>query len=214
MKPDLRKLEQEQLKIASKAIFIDQKAKFLLIGGCDQINYMDKVICEIVVLDSKTLNIVEKKYSVKKVDCEYLPAFMAYRQMPAILDAFSKLEHKPDVLIMKGFGILHPRKAGVATHIGVVLDMPVIGIEKKLICGIEKQGTIYLGKEAVGKALVTKGGTNPIYVSPGNKTTLNKSVELVKSLLHNYKLPLPLHLAHKYAVKVKNNLSKINSEKE
>jgi deoxyribonuclease V len=92
---------------------------------------------------------------------------------------------------------LHPRKCGLASHLGVVLDQPVIGITKTLLCGKNKEGYIILNEEVVGRALFTKEKTKPLFISVGHKISLDKSIEIVKNCMRQpHKLPEPLYLAH------------------
>jgi deoxyribonuclease V len=159
------------------------------------------------------MEVVEQKYAVVDEKFPYIAGFLSYRESPAVIEAYSKLENIPDLLILEGSGILHQRKIGMASHVGLLIDKPTIGITKTLLCGEVKDGKVIVDKEVLGFELKTKEHGNPIYVSPGNKITLDKSLEIVKKLIKPpHKLPEPLHLAHRYANKIREKLEKkINS---
>ena len=199
----LIKLKKEQIKLAKKVITTDSFEKIKTIAGSDQVYVDDKVVSAIVVCDYKTLKVIESKHAVVEGKIRYKSGFLFYRDGPAIIEAFNTLEQKPDVLILKGNGILHPRRIGMASHVGILLDIPTIGITKRLMLGEVRGLTIYVEKEARGYELITKEHANPIYISPGNKISLKTSLEIIKNCLREpHKLPEPMHLAHKYGKKI------------
>jgi deoxyribonuclease V len=204
---DISKLKEEQLRLAKKVVISDKIKKFTTIAGSEQAVIKDKTLSGIVVCDNKSLKFVEKKHALADAKIPYISSFLFYREGPAIMEAFSKLETKPDILIIKGNGILHPRRIGMASQIGILLDIATIGVTKGLMAGQVREKTVYIDKEARGYELVTREHSNPIYVSPGHKVSLKASLEIVrKSLRLPHKLPEPLHLAHKYVNMVKKEL--------
>ena len=206
---DIRKLEEEQIKLAKKVIVKDDFEKTERIAGVDQAFANGNVISGIVVCSYKDLNLIEKKYAVVKAKFPYISGFLSYRESPAIIEAFNQLENKPDILIVDGNGILHPRRIGMASHVGILLDIPTIGVAKRLIAGEVREGTVYIEKEARGYELATREHSKPLYVSPGYKVSLKTSLEIVKKCIKfPHKLPEPLYLAHRYANKIKENLEK------
>jgi deoxyribonuclease V len=204
---DIGKLKQEQLKLAEKVIITDSFKKIETVGGCD-LAYIDntKVVSAIVVLDYKTLKVIEKKYAIIDTPIPYIPSFLSYRDAPAIVEAFNKLDHKPDILLCDCNGILHPRRIGCASHVGILLDQVTIGVAKNLLCGELKEDTVIVDKEVRAVTIKTKDFAKPIFISPGHKISLKTSVEIVKKCLKGHKLPEPLHQAHKYATKLKREL--------
>jgi len=204
---DLRKLKEEQIKLAKKVIIKDEFDKIEKIAGVDQTFLHDDIISGIVVCNYKDLKPIEKKHAVVKAKFPYISGCLCYRESPAIIESFNKLENKPDILMVDGNGILHPRRIGMASHVGILLDIPTIGVTKRLIAGEIKEKTIYMEKEARGYELITREYSRPIYTSPGYKVSLKTSLEIAKKCLKPpHKLPEPLHLAHRYANKVKENL--------
>jgi deoxyribonuclease V len=199
---DISKLKEEQLKLAREVVLKDSFSKANLIGGCDQAFIGDDVVSAIVVCD-KDMKVVEKKYAVVKSTIPYIPGFLFYREGPAMVEAFNKIERKPDVLLVDGNGILHPRRFGMASQLGVLIDIPTIGIAKNLMMGEVREGKVYVDREIRGFELLTREYAKPLYVSPGHKISLGKSIEVVKSCLrHPHKLPEPLHLAHRYVKRI------------
>ena len=199
---DISKLKQEQLKFAKKVLIKDEFEKVSLIGGCDQAFIGNKVISQIVVLDAKTLDIVEKAYAITDSLIPYIPTFSFFREGPAIIEAYQKLSTKPDVLLIDSNGILHPRRIGMASHVGVILDIPTIGVAKVINYGIVQGEDILSDKELVGKKVLTREFANPLYVSPGHKITLKSSVDIIRQCMKQpHKLPEPLHLAHRLVSK-------------
>jgi deoxyribonuclease V len=212
---NVRDLKKEQLKRAKKVIVKDDFDEMNYIGGCDQAFVDNQVISAVVVLDAKTLKLIEKKYAVAEAPIQYIPGFLSYRESPAVVEAVSKLQQKPDLMMVDANGILHPRKIGMASHLGILLDMPTIGIAKKLLMGEEKDGKIIVEGETRAIALKTKEHAKPIYVSPGHRVSLKTAAELVKKcLVEKHKMPEPLHEAHKYSNKVRERMLAKEEEKE
>lgn len=201
-----QELKEEQIKLAKKVVLKDDFSGPKIIAGLDHSYSEDNIISCIVLWDIKTEEIVEKVRHKEKAPIPYIPGFLSYREMPSGIAAFQKLKNKPDIIMVDGNGILHPRKIGIASHIGILLDMPTIGIAKKLLCGEKRDDTIYLHGDPVAKAIATKKNAKPIYISPGHRISLRAAVEISKKCFRGHKLPEPLHLAHKFSVKLKGTV--------
>lgn len=205
---DFANLKEEQLKLAKKVITSDSFDKLETIGGIDCAFDNEEIIAAIAVCDYRTMEIREKASAVAKSKIPYQKGFRAYREGPAITEAYAKLQNKPDVLIFNGHGISHPRRIGLASHMGVLLDQASIGVAKQLLAGELKGNIIYIDKEARAELISTREHSKPIYVSPGHKISLKTSVEIVKNCLKfPHKLPEPLHLAHKYANEIRDRIA-------
>lgn len=203
----IRDLEKEQLRLAKKVVVKDDFDEIKLIGGCDQAFTDNKVISAVVVLDYQTLKVVEKKHAVVEAPIQYIPGFLSYRESPAVTEAVSKLKQKPDLLMVDANGILHPRRIGMASHLGILLDTPTIGVAKKLLMGEEKDGRIYVEGEPRAVALKTKEHAKPIYISPGHRVSIRTAAEIAKRcVVEKHKLPEPLHEAHKHSNKVREKI--------
>ncbi|MDY6959511.1 MAG: endonuclease V, partial [Halobacteriota archaeon] len=137
------KVNDELLKIqefiALKTLLKDDFEELKVIGGVDQAFLGDRIISGIVLLDYATMDKIEEVYAVMDVDFPYIPGLLSFREAPSIIEAFGKLKRVPDILMVDGCGINHPRFAGLATHVGVELDIPTIGVAKKILCGEYKK---------------------------------------------------------------------------
>jgi len=198
------KLEQEQLKLSSKIRLEDIDIDSVkTIGGCYITYAGNKVIATIVIMDSK-FDIIEEKFFAEKAVFPYISTFLSYRELPTLMKCWGKIEESPDAIMINRSGIMHPRKFGLASHFGLAIDKPVIGITKEVLGGELKEGKVYLNNEVVAEEVITKTGSNPIYISPGNLISMKSAVELSKKWLKlPHKMPEPLDRAKRYADKVK-----------
>jgi deoxyribonuclease V len=212
-----------QEDIAARALVIDtfDLDEVALIAGADQAFFLDsggeeKIVSAIVLLDYPDLQFLDYAYAVLPVEFPYIPGLLAFREAPALLAAFRKLSIRPDLVVIDGGGINHPRFAGLATHIGVLLDIPTIGVTKKLLCGTGELPTVegdarvirYENRE-VGYYLKSKKGCRPIIVAPGHNVALQTALQLMKACIRRHKLPEPVRIAHLHAITVKRALTKL-----
>ncbi|MCF7860857.1 endonuclease V [Candidatus Woesearchaeota archaeon] len=204
--PDLKKLMMEQKKLHTRLILSDQFDKINLVAGTDTVYIGNKLINTIVIFDNRTKEIIDRVHTCEKVTFPYVGGFLSYREAPSIVKTFSKLTKKPDLLFVRGNGILHPRMFGIACHVGLFLDVPTIGVAKNQLCGNLVENSIYIEKTCVGRGIVSKKNAKPIYISPGHRVSMKSACEITKEWLTDYKMPLPLHKAHSYASKIKNKL--------
>lgn len=199
---DLYELKKEQYKLAKKIILRDSFTKIKTIGGIDCAQTKDKIIACVTVCEFPSLKIIEKQTAILPDPLPYKPGFLAYREMPAIIEAFNKLEQEPDLILVDGPGILHPRKIGIASHLGLALNKPSVGVAKKIFFGKAENGKIYLDKELAGFEVETREHANSLYVSPGHLVSLGTTLSVVQQAIKPpHKLPEPLHLAYKFAKK-------------
>lgn len=188
------------------------------IAAADQAFLDNRIISGILILDFCSLEITERTFSIAPISFPYIPTFLSFREGPAIVNAFGKLKTRPDLLLIDGAGINHPRGAGLATHIGVALDVPTIGITKKILCGKGAQPSnvgeasplVYMDK-TVGWLLKSSKKSKPIVVAPGHRVSLESSLSIVKACLRGHKLPEPARLAHEYANACKKEPGKVSS---
>ncbi|HPC25443.1 MAG TPA: endonuclease V [Fervidobacterium sp.] len=185
--------------------------KIQYIGGLD-VSYLDKYALGVLVILDNELNIVDIISQKAGVEFPYIPGFLAFREAPVILECLRKSSIKPDVLIFDGQGIVHPRGFGIASHIGVLLDVPSIGVAKSRLYGVCDKPTRVGQAEPIydevgnliGYCYLSKRNTNPIYISPGHLCDPDSALSFVKSLIRGYKLPEPTRLAHIYTQKLKS----------
>jgi len=207
---DLKKLEDEQVKLA-KNLEIKDSIDFSLverIAGIESIFIRNRVISAIIVL-SPGFEILEQEYFEDKIKFPYIPGFRAYRELPNMMAAFSKLNDKPDIAFIRGHGILHPKGLGIASHFSLASGTATIGIADSLIVGEVKGEDILLNGKLAGRVVKTKEGANPIYVSPGNMISVETSALLTKKFTREpHKIPEPLRLAKRYAKEIMNEIFK------
>jgi deoxyribonuclease V len=137
----------------------------------------------------------------------YIPGLFAFRELPAVLDALARLHISPDIIICDGHGIAHPRRFGIASHLGVLLDQPTIGVGKTLFVGHhielprEKGSWVPLEEreEVIGAAVRTQAGIKAVYVSIGHRISLQTAVRLVLACTTRYRLPETTRAAHRLA---------------
>ncbi len=168
------------------------------VSGVDASYSGNEVIGVAVLLDALSLKLITYSTSRKKPQIPYIPGLLAFREAPAIISALAKLPEKPDLIVVDGHGLSHPRAFGIATHIGLVLKRASIGVAKKPLYGevklIDGRELIVAHGRAVG-ALIRHGGAR-LYVSIGYGVSLRSSIKLVEFMLKpGVKLPIPTHEA-------------------
>lgn len=176
------------------------------IGGADiSFNkYSDTVYAGIVVLSYPHLQVIHQATAIATATFPYVPGLLAFREVPALLEAWNKLEIKPDVLVLDGHGIAHPRRMGIAAHFGLVAGIPTIGCGKSRLTGrfdppaeaVFATSELIDKNEIIGTVLRTKLKCNPVFISPGHKITMAESVEIIKKSTRKYRIPEPTRLAH------------------
>lgn len=206
---NLFKLQEE---LASKLIIEDRFGKIQLIGGIDAAYSDDMAVCAVAVLDYHTLEPVESTYVHSRITFPYIPGLLSFREGPIMKKAYSKLIRKPDVLMVNGNGLIHPRGLGIASHLGLMLDIPTIGVAQRLLCGeVGRNGKVFLKGKHVGYEYRSQGASTskmqrlgaPIYISPGHKVSLRSSLRIAKHCIKGHRLPEPLFLADRLSKEFK-----------
>jgi deoxyribonuclease V len=220
--------EQTQTRLDDTAGAVTDRADPPLIAGVDQAFVDDRAVSVIVCLRGD--EVVERVHAVEPVEIPYVPGLLSFREGGAIVSAFAELSTDPDLAVFDGSGRIHFRQAGLATHLGVTLDVPAVGVAKNLLCGrpresldrklpvgvrvpIEADDEVTAPEGAViGHALQTRqfeSGDryiNPLYVSPGHRVSAETTADLVERCCDGYKLPEPTRLADGYADEMKADL--------
>lgn len=179
-----------------------------LIGGADlSLNRGSKTVyAGIVVLNYETLDPVEEIGVVDTVEVPYIPGFLSFREVPALLRAWHQLQCKPDVVMLDGHGILHPRSMGVATHFGLEAEVATMGCAKKRLVGeFQLPGDqphnycpVTVAEEKRGFIYRSRLRANPIFISPGTGMNCDDALEIARHCLRGYRLPEPTRLAHQF----------------
>jgi deoxyribonuclease V len=163
------------------------------------------IFASIVVLSYPFLEIVEIATSFAKQEFPYIPGLLGFREVPILVETYRKLSIQPDLIMVDGHGLSHPRGLGVASHLGVILDLPTIGVAKSILVGkpagllSEEQGGVvplsWKGRD-LGVLFRSKKRSSPLIVSSGHKISLKSAVDWVSRCLRGYKLPEPTRQAH------------------
>lgn len=177
-----------------------------IIGGADiSFNkYSEVVYAGIVLFSYPNLQIIGNATAISRTTFPYIPGLLAFREVPALLEAWNKLPVKPDVMVLDGQGIAHARRMGIATHFGLVTDVPSIGSAKSRLYGRYDEpanapfteSPMYDKDEQIGVAICSKSNCKPIYVSPGHRINVAQSAEIIKNCLRGYRIPEPTRQAH------------------
>jgi len=164
-----------------------------------------RVLCAaVVVVDAQTLEVVAQRIAVQPVTFPYVPGFLTLREAPAVEEAFAALCPPPDLLLVDAHGVAHPRGFGLACHLGVVLDLPTIGVAKTVLVGTgpppgprrgDRAPLLHHG-EVVGAALRTRAEVAPVYVSTGHRVSLPTALRWTLALAPRFRLPEPARRAH------------------
>ncbi len=174
----------------------------------------------VIVLHLPDMKVEEQVMVSAPIHFPYVPGLLGFREVPIALEALNRLNRLPDVLLCDGQGIAHPRRFGLACHLGLLTDIPAIGVAKSRLIGhhapvADERGAwvpLYDGNEVIGAALRSRPGTKPLYVSPGHRVGLMSAIQLVLRCITNYRLPEPTRLAHQLvsagAEKKKNIVAK------
>ncbi len=195
-----------QSKLKDNLVISPLNRDVQFVGGADV--SFDKgsnlVFTAIVILKLPDLTIVERKGLSERVDFPYIPGLLAFREGPPMLYSWEKIKKKPDVMMFDAQGLAHPRRMGLATHIGLYLDIPSVGCAKSVLVGQyqepgEKAGEftpLEYKDDVVGTAVRTKDRISPVFVSIGHKVDLSDAVNLVLQCTRGYRIPEPTRQAH------------------
>jgi deoxyribonuclease V len=177
-----------------------------LIAGADVSygRFSDIFFAGVVVLRTSDWTVVESRGAVRKSPFPYVPGLLSFREAPALLEAFAKLQSEPDAVMLDGHGLAHPRRFGLACHVGLWLDRPALGCAKTLLTGRHKEPGRKAGSvaslldkdEVIGAAVRTKDRVKPVFVSAGHRIDLPSAVRLVLLGARGYRLPEPTRQAH------------------
>ena len=202
----LAQAKKIQLGLANKVITKNEEINPHLIAGVDISAPDSQGVAQgaVVVLSYPELNLVEVEIAEAKINLPYIPGLLSFRECPLTLSACQKLNNTPDLVLVDGQGIAHPRRLGLASHLGLFLDVSTIGCAKSILCGKHQPVGEEVGSyseliddgETIGAALRTRAGIKPVYVSVGHRIDLSSALYWVMECCHGYRLPEPTRLAH------------------
>jgi len=202
----IARAKEIQLSLAKRVVTESEVINPSLVAGIDISAPDAQGIARgaVVILRYPELSIVEVEIAQGKLTLPYIPGLLSFRETPLILAACEKLSNVPDLILVDGQGIAHPRRFGLASHVGLFLDLPTIGCAKSILCGqhqpvgedVGSHADLLDNGELIGAALRTKAGVRPIYVSVGHKIDLASALQFVIECCCGYRLPEPTRLAH------------------
>lgn len=198
-----------QERLASQVIRQDQFSSVQRIAGVD-VGYQDGgtlTRAAVVVLSYPELHLQESAVAVLPTSFSYVPGLLSFREAPAVLEALSHLADPPDLLLCDGHGVAHPRRFGLASHLGLWTGLPAIGVAKSILVGEhapvgERPGdwsALIDREQIVGAALRTQPGVKPVYVSIGHCISLESAMAWVLRCIRRFRLPEPVRQAHRLA---------------
>lgn len=201
--PEATKIQNE---LREKVCIEERDLKITTIGGADiSLNlYSTTIYAGIILLSFPQL--LPVAYSLVKAETRfpYVPGYLAFREVPALVKVWEQMKIKPDILVVDGHGIAHPRKMGIATHFGAVTGQPSMGCAKNILTGKFQEPGMEFGAytpivdkgEQIGYAFRSKAKVNPVFISPGHLMGMNNSLQIIKQCTGKYRIPEPTRLAH------------------
>lgn len=206
-----------QKHLAARVVKEDRLGPVARIAGIDVAYHKDNdtLIATVAVLDAMTLEVIEQRALAGQARFPYVPGLFSFRELPPVIELLATLEQRPDLIICDGQGIAHPRRLGLASHLGVLFDVPTIGCGKTRFIGEhlpppnQRGGIAALmdGDEQIGAALRTQDGTNPVYVSIGHNVTLETACKWVLAASPRFRLPETTRCADQHGRQFARQLS-------
>lgn len=171
----------------------------------------NRAIAGVVIYRFPEMQEIERLWDETEISFPYVPGLLSFREAPALLKVFSSVKNTPDLIFCDGHGYAHPRRFGITSHLGVLLDTPTIGCAKSLLIGTHGPAPLRAGrwtpllhgKEIIGAVLRSRSGVKPIYVTQGHRVSLVTSVRFVTAVLDGYRIPRPTRDADHFVAAVK-----------
>ncbi|MEM3442387.1 MAG: endonuclease V [Candidatus Bathyarchaeia archaeon] len=213
----IKKARETQLRLSEKIVFKDilpQKIRF--VAGVDVAYTKNMSIGAVAVLDYDSLETVETQTAACKTLFPYIPTLLSFREVPPAFLCIKKLHTQPDVFLVDGHGYAHPYRCGFASHLGLVMRKPTIGVAKGKLFGevkdCDKRDVAFLryDDEIVGARVITKKGCKPVYVSVGHMVSLETAIKIVKNCTRRGRIPEPILRAHEIATLEKRKVNNVN----
>jgi len=212
---------QLQVELAGQVQFTPLKRRPQVVAGLDCAFSKDgrRIVAAVVVLQLPGFEVLETAEMVRKVTFPYIPGLLSFREAPACIAAVEKLRKQPDLFLVDGQGVAHPRRLGLAAHLGLFFDKPTIGCAKTRLIGTYEEPPLEKGSytllkdetivesnprsETIGAVVRTRTNVKPLFVSVGNKCTLDDAIEITLACTTRYRLPEPARLAHQLVSRLK-----------
>ncbi|PZO85735.1 MAG: deoxyribonuclease V [Micavibrio aeruginosavorus] len=203
--PDVRAAIELQNEYRARISLRDEFGDLRIVAGVDVGYDLERELTKavIAVFDWPSLSLQTSIIAYAPTDFPYIPGLLAFREVPAILKALHCLTEKPDLLMVDGQGVAHPRRMGIAAHLGVEADIPAIGVGKSRLCGLHddvpedafSMTDLTDKDERIGTVLRSKAKCNPLYISAGHRISQKTALEIVLQSFRGYRLPEPTRIA-------------------
>ena len=217
LKPNfsIEKAHKTQLRLSKQIVLEDMlPEKIRFVAGVDVAYVKDMAIGAVAVLDYTSLELVESKTAVCKARFPYVPTLLSFRETPPTALCIKKLHLQPDIFLVDGHGFAHPYRCGFASHLGLVIGKPTIGVAKGRLFGevedaISEKDVALLKHEdkVIGAVVKTKQGCKPVYVSVGHMVSLETAVKIVRHCICHSRIPEPVSKAHQIATAEKRKIN-------
>jgi len=209
-----------QRRLSKKVIREDRlPRKIRCVAGVDVAYARGVSVGAVAVLDSNSFSLIESQVAYCKTRFPYVPTLLSFREIPPAFLAIKKLRTQPDVFLVDGQGVAHPFRFGFASHLGLVIDRPTVGVAKSLLCGevgrFNDEGWAPINDkgEVIGAVVATFSGGKPVYVSVGHKVSLRRAIAIVRRFTRGKRIPEPILKAHGIANEEKKKLTVMGSKK-
>lgn len=202
---NIAKLIEIQKKISKKAVFKPFKLNNQYKIAAFDISFNKNIGYGVCIVIDEKMKIIEEKTAKQQISIPYIPTFLAFRELPLLIKLYKNLQNKPDLIFVDGNGLIHPRRCGIAVHLGVLVKKPTIGVAKSYLYGRyeepenKKFSYSYVFHEEgdiLGVALRSKENLKTIFISPGNLIDIESSLSITKGFITKYKIPEPLRIVH------------------
>jgi deoxyribonuclease V len=207
----ISKAHETQLRLSQKIIAEDRlPQKIKLIAGVDVAYVDDLAIGAVAVLDYESFELLERQTATSEVKFPYIPTLLSFREIPPAVACIRKLKMTPNVFLADGQGTAHPYICGFASHLGLAIGKPTIGVAKSRLFGepttIADQVFLVQKGQVIGALVTTKEGVKPVYVSVGHLISLATAVKIAKQCVLHSRIPEPLLQAHRIATEEKRKV--------
>jgi deoxyribonuclease V len=211
-----REAARIQLRLRERFEPADRFGRIERVAGADvALDLVGNVaIAGVVVYQFPEMKELERAWAQRPITFPYVPGLLSFREIPVLLRAFAKLRGSTDLIFYDGHGYAHPRRFGIACHLGVLLDCPTIGCAKSILVGEPEEPALKAGScaplrdadETIAAVLRTRDGTNPVYISQGHRVSLNTAVEFTRAVMDGFRIPRPTRDADHFVGDIKRML--------
>lgn len=208
-----REAAQIQLRLRPKMELTDRLPRIRRVAGADLAFDIEgrSSIAGVVVYSFPEMHEIERLWAKSAVRFPYVPGLLSFREAPALLKVFARVRHAPDLIFCDAHGYAHPRRFGLTSHLGVLLDTPTIGCAKSLLIGAHASLPLEAGAwtplqdgdEIIGAVLRTRTGVKPLYVTQGHRVSLQTALDFVRAVLDGFRIPRPTRDADHFVAAVK-----------